>query len=192
MQMNVIGLVGSPRAGGNTYTLIDHALRRIQTHDFSTEIVELSGRNIQACKGCDICREKRSCAIDDDLMPLFEKMLEADGILIGCPVYTGSAPGLLKAFLERTSYLCHTTGRSFERKVGAPIVVAGRAGQNFTHAELLMWFHATGFYMVGSNYWNVAIGLNKGDVEKDKMAYRTLDRLTDNFVYLLNLLKDVT
>ena len=118
------------------------------------------------------------------------KRLEADGILIGSPVYTGSVPGILKALLERTSYLSHTTGRSLERKVGAPIVVAGRAGHNFTHAELLMWFHITGFYMVGSSYWNVAIGLNKGDVHKDIMAFRTLDHLTDNFVYLLRLLQD--
>ena len=187
--MNVIGIVGSPRVGGNSYLLVEYALKKIQVHGFSTEIVELSGKNIQACRGCDICREKQSCVIEDDLMAVFEKMLHADGILIGCPVYTGSVPAILKAFLERTSYLCHTTGRSLERKVGAPIVVAGRAGQNFTHAELLMWFHATGFYMVGSRYWNVAVGLNKGDVRKDEMAFRTLDRLVDNFVYLLRLLR---
>jgi hypothetical protein len=139
--VKVIGLAGSPRHSGNTYALVDHTLQKIEAGGFATQIIELSGRNIQACKGCDACREKGICAIDDDLWPIFEKML------------------------------------------------AARSGQNFTHAELLMWFHVRGFYMVGSNYWNVAIGFNQGDVKKDTMAYHTLDRLADNFMNLLHLLR---
>ena len=186
-QIKVLGLVGSPRSQGNTHQLVEYALHRIKAVGFTTELVELSGRNIQACRGCDSCRENKACVIDDDLMPVFEKMLNANGILIGSPVYTCTAPGLLKSLLERTSYLCYTTGRTFERKVGAPIVVSARSGQNFTHAELLMWFHARGFYMVGSDYWNMAIGLKKGDVTKDKMAFQTIDKLIENFVNLLDL-----
>ena len=183
--MRVLGIVGSPRKEGNTYELVKYTLNKINAGGIETEPIYLSGKNIQPCKGCDACRKNKRCAIDDDLWDIFENMLSADGILIGAPVYTGSVPAILKALLERTSYLSSTTGRSFERKVGAPIVVAARAGHNFTHAELLMWFHVKGFYMVGSSYWNVAFGWEKGDVKKDKRAFRTLDSLANNFVYLL-------
>ncbi len=188
--MKVLGIVGSPRKQGNTYELIKYTLDKIGSGGFDTELVQLAGKKIQPCTACNTCKEIKKCSIDDDLWELFEKMLSADGILIGSPVYSGTAPGLLKSLLERTSWLTYTTGRTFERKIGAPIVVAARAGHNFTHAELLMWFHAKGFYMVGSNYWNIAFGWEKGDVINDKTAYRTLDNLVDNFIYLLEHLKE--
>ncbi len=188
--MKVLGIVGSPRSKGNTYELVKYSADKIvEIGGFNTEVIELSGKKIEFCKACETCRHTNCCAIEDDLWELFEKMHSADGILIGSPVYTGTSPGLLKALLERTSWLSHTIGRKFSRKVGVPIVVGGRSGQNFTHAELLMWFHINGFYMVGSDYWNIAFGLDKGGVLQDKMVFKVLDTMVDNLVYLLNRLK---
>lgn len=108
--MNGVGFMGSQRVNGNNYPLVDYVSQKIQDHGFSTEIVELEGPRIQACRGCDTCRKKQSCTIDDDLMSVFEKMSQADGIRIGCPVYTGSVPGILKAPMERTGCLCYAAG----------------------------------------------------------------------------------
>ena len=98
-------------------------------------------------------------------------MLAADVIVVASPVYFGSATALVKGLLERAGYM--SRGK-YAGKVGGPITVARRAGQNFTFAELLFWFHITGMVNPGSIYWNVAIGREKGEVEKDEEGMRTV------------------
>jgi len=76
------------------------------------------------------------------------------------------------------------SGNLFSRKLGGPIVVARRAGQNFTYAQLLMWFMISDMVVPGSSYWNMAIGAEPGDVLADVEALATLDRFCDNLVWL--------
>jgi multimeric flavodoxin WrbA len=92
-------------------------------------------------------------------------MLAADVIVVGSPVYFGSATSLVKGLLERAGFL--SRGK-YAGKVGGPLVVARRAGQNFTFAELLFWFHISGMVNPGGIYWNVAVGWEKGDVARDE------------------------
>jgi len=170
----VIGIVGSPRAGGNTEFLVREALRAAEEEGVETELITLAGKRIEPCNACLVCREKKAdCPIDDDLKPIFDKMLVADGIILGSPVYVGSATPQVKALIDRVTYWAGSKGRLFENKVGGPIVVARRAGQNFTFAQLIYFFFINGMIIPGTTYWTVAVGRGKGEVAKDEEGVTT-------------------
>jgi multimeric flavodoxin WrbA len=135
-----------------------------------TELIRLAGLDIRGCNACGYCFENDGCSIEDDLQPIFAKMLAADAIIVASPVYFGSATALVKGLLERAGYMSR---RRFAGKVGGPLVVARRAGQNFTFAELLFWFHINQIINPGSTYWNMAFGREKGEVEKDEEGMKT-------------------
>lgn len=170
--MKAIGIVGSPRKGGNSEILTAHCLKAIAEEGLETEMIRLAGLDIRGCNACRYCFEHPGeCSIEDDLQPIHKKMLAADVIIIASPVYYGSATSLVKGLLERAGFM--SRGK-YAGKVGGPITVARRAGQNFTFAELLFWFHIHQIVNPGSIYWNVAIGREKGEVEKDEEGMRTV------------------
>jgi multimeric flavodoxin WrbA len=69
------------------------------------------------------------------------------------------------------------------------LVVARRAGKNFTFAQLTLWFQILGFFIPGSSYWNVAIGQEKGDVARDEEGLKTAWNFGKNMAYLIKRLK---
>lgn len=169
--MEAIGVVGSPRKAGNTEIMVAHCLKAIAEEGIATELVSLAGLNITGCNHCGFCYEHpNECSIKDDLQPIHKKMLAADIIIVGSPVYYSSATSLVKGFLERAGYM--SRGK-YAGKVGGPLVVARRAGQDFTFAELLFWFHLQQIVNPGATYWNMAFGWEKGDVQKDEEGMRT-------------------
>ena len=186
--MKTLGIVGSPRENGNTEILTKHTLRAIAEEGLDTELGRLAGLDIRPCDACMICRDEERCPIDDDLFPLYTRMKEAEAIILASPVYYGSATALLKALMERTGYI---GGRKqvFAGKVGGPLVVARRAGQNFTFAQIMFWFHILGFFVPGSTYWNIAFGREKGDVEEDEEGLRTAWNFGKNVALLVKKLK---
>jgi multimeric flavodoxin WrbA len=186
--MKAIGIVGSPRAKGNTEIITTHALRAIGEEGIETETIRLSGLDIRPCNACMQCKKSETCSIDDDLWPVYEKMKEADAILMASPVYYGSATSLLKALMERTGYVAHHNGRPFERKVGGALAVARHAGQNFTLAQITFWFEIMGCVVPGSTYWNVSFGRDRGEVEKDEEGLRTAWNFGKNVAFLLKKL----
>ena len=126
---------------------------------------------------------------EDDLLPIYLKMKEADGIILASPVYYGSASALIKALMERTGYLSRWNGEPFSGKVGGPLVVARRAGKIFTFAQLTLWFQILGFYIPGSTYWNVAIGRDKGEVENDGEGLETAWNFGKKMAFLVKKLQ---
>jgi len=168
--VKAVGIVGSPRQGGNTEILTAHCLKAMTEEGLDTELIRLAGLDIRGCNACGYCFENDGCSIEDDLQPIFAKMLAADAIIVASPVYFGSATALVKGLLERAGYMSR---RRFAGKVGGPLVVARRAGQNFTFAELLFWFHINQIINPGSTYWNMAFGREKGEVEKDEEGMKT-------------------
>jgi len=103
-------------------------------------------------------------------------------------VYFGSATALLKAFMERTGYI-GLRRRVFAGKVGGPLVVARRAGQNFTFAQIMYWFHILQFFVPGSTYWNIAFGREKGEVREDEEGMTTAWNFGKNIAFLVKKLK---
>ena len=187
--MKAIGIVGSVRKNGNTEILTSHALKAIAEEGLDTELIRLADLDITPCNACMVCKDEENCPIDDDLMPIYAKMKEADAIILASPVYFGSVTALLKILMERTGYIAYWH-RTLEGKVGGPLVVARRAGQNFTLAQLDLWFQILGFFMPGSTYWNIAFGgREKGDVEKDEEGLKAAWNFGKNVAFLVKKLK---
>ena len=183
--MYVIAISGSPRKGGNTDTLLELALSTLGEHGIDTEFVSLSGKNIKTCTACMGCVNTNRCVLDDDFDPIYRKMLAADGIIVGSPVYFGSATGEMTALLDRAGYVSRKNGNLFSRKAGGPVVVARRIGQNFTLSQLLMWYMINGMIVPGSSYWNIAFGSHEFDVMSDEEGVRTIRTFAENLAWLL-------
>jgi multimeric flavodoxin WrbA len=189
--MRVLGIAGSPRPGGNTELLIQTALTTLMAEDIETDFLSLSDRRIQPCLACGGCFKSDTirCVQDD---PAFDDVLErvsaADGILVGSPVYFGSATPQVMALLDRVGYVGRRHPELLRRKVGAAIVVARRAGQNFTFAQLNYFFLISEMIVPGSTYWNIAFGRDKGEVANDAEGIETVKTLARNMAWLLKKL----
>jgi multimeric flavodoxin WrbA len=186
--MKVVAIIGSPRKNGNTQMLASHALKAIEEEEIETEIIPLAGKEIKPCNACMACVQDELCSIEDDLMPIYQKMKEAQGIILASPVYYGSCTALLKALMERAGYVSRHANNAFKGKVGGPLVVARRAGQNFTIAELDFWFHILGMIEPGSTYWNMAFGREKGEVSKDEEGLKTAWNFGKDMAWVLKKL----
>jgi multimeric flavodoxin WrbA len=188
--MKVLAISGSPRPQGNTWHLLTETLKVLASHGLETEYISLHDQNIQPCKACLKCAtDKNRCAQEDDFMPIYTAMSQADGLLVGSPVYFGSATPNLMALLDRAGYVARQGDNPFYRKVGSPVVVARRAGVNFTFAQLQFWFTIMGMYMPGASYWPIAYGLKPGDVAQDAEGLKTMTDLADNLAWLMKKLR---
>jgi multimeric flavodoxin WrbA len=186
-QVKAIALCGSPRKNGNTQFLLTRCLDVLAAHGVSGELVRLTELDLKPCTGCATCKRKqdRTCAIkDDDFHGLFEQMAAADIIVVGSPVYFGSATAQTKILLDRAGYVARSNGNLFSRKVGGPVVVARRAGQNFTYAQLMFWFIISDMVVPGSSYWNVAIGQEAGDVQNDTEGLSIVEHFAENLAWV--------
>ena len=185
--MKAVAICGSPRIEGNTEFLVNVCLNKLRAEGIETELVRLAEKRIEPCKGCGACgvRPDRKCSNQsDDFQEVFDKMLEADIIVTGSPVYFGSATPQLMALLDRAGYVSRKNGQLLSRKLGGAIVVARRAGQNFTFAQLLYWFMINDMVVPGSSYWNIAFGAGKGEVAKDDEGLATVTRFAENLAWL--------
>ena len=187
--MKALGIVGSPRKGGNSEILTAHCLQAITEEGLETELVSLAGKEIKGCNACNYCFEHDGCSIEDDLQPIYDKMVVADAIIVASPVYFGSATALVKGLLERAGFMSFRN-KPFTGKVGGPLVVARRAGKNFTFMELMHWFHIMQIINPGSTYWNVAVGREKGEVEGDEEGLRTAWNFGKNVAGLVKKLNN--
>ena len=189
--MKVLGISGSPRRGGNTDILIKTALDVLAGEGIQTEFLSLADHPVKGCIACGGCsKEDPPRCVQED--PAFEGMIErfsrSDGYLVGSPVYFGSATPQTMALLDRVGYVARR-GKSFLRhKVGAAIVVARRAGQNFTFAQLNYFFLINEMFVPGSTYWNVAFGRAKGEVDGDAEGIETVQNLAKNMALLMKKL----
>ncbi len=203
--MKVVGFSGSPRENGNTVFLVETALKQLGKHGIETELIRLGDKKLEQCTGCYACVKQKQCSIEDDFLQLFQKILAADGIILGSPAYHSSITPKLKALLDRAGFLGRWVtnemkaenstyqwqGTAFSGKVVAPITVARRAGQNFAFAQLLLWATVNDFIVVGSNYWNVAVAGAGGKVDaaEDTEGIGIIAHMADNMAHLLNKLK---
>ena len=123
--------------------------------------------------------------VEDDFQPIYERMLAADAIMIGSPVHFSAPTPSVLALMHRAGYVAQAVGRPFERKIGGPITVARRAGQNFALAQMLFFFLHQGMVVPGSTYWNIAFGRAAGDVTADEEGMQTVRNFAKNVVWLL-------
>jgi multimeric flavodoxin WrbA len=190
--VKIVAFVGSPRKGGNTELLTNETLKVAEKEGAETELVRLAEYNLKPCDACMVCRKTKKCKIDDDGEKLFKKVTEADGVVLATPVYFGSCSPEMKIFIDRIGYVARSMGQPFNNKVGGALVVARRAGVNFTYAELLLFFLINGMIVPGVSYWTVAYGREKGEVMNDKEGVETARELGRKMAWLAKALKKET
>lgn len=186
--MKAVLICGSPRIEGNTQILLERADERLRQRGIDTKLILLAEHDVKPCIACEKCRELKNgtCAIkDDDFHDILGNMREADAVIIGSPVYFGSATSQTTCLLHRAGYVSRANGNFFKGKIGAPVTVARRAGVNFTYAQLVFFFTINDMIVPGSSYWNVAFGKKKGDVREDDEGIETVLHFADNIANLL-------
>jgi multimeric flavodoxin WrbA len=194
--MKVLAVNGSPRKKGNTSILLETVLGKIRPNGFKCEVLCLADFKINGCIACGGCKKEKGdlprCVQEDkdDFKGMIEKFIGADAIILGTPVYFGSATPEIMALLHRVGYAIRSKKKPvLKNKVGAAVVVARRAGQNFTLAQINYWFQINEMIIPGSSYWNIGFGRGIGDVKNDKEGLETMERLGENIVALLGKLR---
>jgi multimeric flavodoxin WrbA len=186
--MKVVAFNGSARQDGNTAILLRRVLDELEREGIETELVHLAGHDLHGCTGCRKCaaRKDRRCSRDDDMVNrCIEKMLAADGILLGSPTYFADVTTEMKALIDRCGFVAKQNQDMFRRKVGAAVVAVRRAGSTHAFDTMNHFFTINQMIVPGSSYWNVGIGRDKGDVEKDEEGLRTMKVLGENMAWLL-------
>jgi len=186
--MKVVAFNGSARKDGNTAVLIQRVLRILEQEGIETELIQLAGQQIRGCSACGVCAKvkNRQCKIVDDNVNLYiEKMAQSDGIILGSPTYFSMMTPEMKALIDRAGFVARANDEMFKRKVGAAVVAVRRAGGIPTFDAINHFFLINQMIVPGSSYWNIGIGLNKGDVEKDEEGIETMDYLGINMAWLI-------
>jgi multimeric flavodoxin WrbA len=191
-KVRVIAFNGSARKGGNTAILIREVLAELEKEGIITELVELSGKKINGCIACMKCFDNKDkcCSVKDDIINnCIEKMLAADGIIIGSPTYFADLSPQSKALIDRTGMVARANSNMFRRKVGTAVVSARRAGAIHVFDSINHFFTIGEMIIVGSSYWNIGMGRRKGEVESDKEGMDTMRTLGRNMAWLLKRLQ---
>jgi multimeric flavodoxin WrbA len=186
--MKVVAFNGSPRVGGNTEQAIKIVFEELQKSGIETELVQLGGRKVYGCLACGKCREKkdkRCVRKDDEMNTYIQKMIEADGIILGSPVYFSNVSTEIKALIDRCGFVTKGNGDLLKGKVGAAVVAARRAGATFTYAAINMFFGISQMIIPSANYWNLTLSLQPGDIQKDAEGQQTFRTLGQNMAHLL-------
>ena len=189
--MKVIGIAGSLRPDSNTLQYVKRCLSRLDEEGMETELISLEGKEIKPCKGCYSCVEVNKCVQDDDdFGEILEKMKQAEGIVVGSPVYLSSVTPQVMALLSRATFVALWNERFLAGKVGGPITVARRAGHNLAFSQLLLWFFINGITVPGSTYWNVGLAGARGarDADGDEEGMSTVENFAGNLTHVMKKL----
>jgi multimeric flavodoxin WrbA len=186
--MKVIAFNGSARKDGNTALLLKRVLQVLEAEGIETELVQLAGEQVRGCNACRTCYDTKNkrCVIEDDNVNAYiQKMVEADGIILGSPVYFSMMTPEMKALIDRAGYVARANSDMLQRKVGAAVVAVRRAGAMPTFDAINHFFLISQMIVPGSSYWNIGLGRHKGDVAGDEEAMVTMDDLGKNMAWLL-------
>lgn len=189
--MKVVGIAGSLRPQSNTLHYVRTALGVIEGQGIQTELVSLQGKEMKPCTGCYDCVKQARCTLKgDDFDEILAKIREAEGLILGSPVYLSSVVPQMMAFLSRATFVAYWNNKFLSGKVGGPITVARRAGHNLAFAQLLLWFFINGLIVPGSTYWNVGTAGAGGarDAEKDTEGLQTVANFAQNMASLMKKL----
>jgi multimeric flavodoxin WrbA len=186
--MKVVAFNGSPREDGNTTILINHVFRELEKEGVETELVQLSGKKIHGCIACFKCFENKDqgCAVKEDFAnECIEKMVKAEGIILGSPVYFTDVTAEMKALIDRAGFVSMANGGMYKNKVGAAVVAVRRSGAVHTLDTLSHFFLAGQMIIIGRG---IGVGKDKGEVEKDEEGIQSVKVLGQRMAWLLKKL----
>ena len=188
--IKVVAFNGSPRPEGNTRLLIGQVLQELEKEGIITELVQIGGKKTRGCTACMKCFENQNkrCIFDDDIVnDCIGKMAEADGIILGSPVYFTDVTAEMKALIDRAGFVSMANGGLFRHKVGSAAVAVRRAGAVHTLDSLLHFLLISG--MVVPGFPPIAVGRNIGDVMNDEEGIAWARDTGKNMAWLLKLMK---
>ncbi|MBY9018173.1 MAG: flavodoxin family protein [Candidatus Lokiarchaeota archaeon] len=180
--MKILGISCSPRKKGNTVILLEEMLRGAAENGAEIELFSISGKDIRGCDGCYSCIAKGECHIQDDMQPLYEKLIAADGIVFGSPIHFYGMTAQAKAIMDR-SFALNKPGKNLANKVGGVIVVAGSIG--IIDALKDYYFFITLKQMLPANFV-AAYATGKGDAKRLKKGMDAAFRLGEEIVQLVD------
>ncbi len=186
--MKVVGIAGSLRPKSNTLKYVETAMEILQKEGMETHLISLRGKEIKPCTGCYDCVKKGYCTIKgDDFNAILAEMREAEGLILGSPVYLSSVVPQMMALLARATFVAYWNDKFFTGKVGGPITVARRAGHNVAFSQLLLWFFINGVTVPGSTYWNVGMAGAGGarNAEEDEEGLSTVVNFSNNMAQVM-------
>lgn len=181
--MKVLLINGSHHAQGCTFTALSVVADELNKAGVKTEIVHVGHKDIRGCIGCYKCKETGCCVFDKDMVnEVAKKFEEADGLVIGSPVYFAGANGTLVSLLDRLFF-----SSPFEKrfKVGAAVVSARRMGTTATLDQLNKYFLHGEMPVAASRYWNAVHGNNPQEVMQDEEGLQTMRVLGRNMAFLI-------
>ena len=183
----VLLINGSPRTNGCTARALEEMIRVFGEEGIETELVHAGNRDIRGCVACNSCRKRGRCVFDDPVNEIAPKFEEADGLVIGSPVYYGSPNGTLLSLMDRLMY---STPFSKHMKVGAAVVSARRGGNTASFDVLNKYFTISGMAVATGSYWNMVHGFTAEDVGKDAEGLQTMRNLARNMAFLIRAIAD--
>jgi len=189
--MKVVAFNGSARKDGNTAIMVRRVFTELEAEGIETQMVQLSGQTLRGCTACYQCFENtdQRCAVTGDVInDCIEKMVAADGIILASPTYFADVSAEMKALIDRAGLVSKANGDMLRRKAGAAIVAVRRGGSIHAFDTMNHFFLINQMIVVGSRYWNLGIGLQKGDVESDEEGLATMEVLGQNMAWVLKKL----
>lgn len=179
--MKVLLINGSPHENGTTFRALSEVSSALNANGIETEIITVGNKEITGCKACAACVKLGKCVKDDIVNEIIPKIEQADGVVVGSPVYYASLSGTLKSFLDRVFF----AKKSFANKPAAAVAVARRAGTTSTIDIINKYFMINNMPVVSSQYWNMVFGSNANDAEKDEEGMQTMRTLGNNMAWLI-------
>ena len=183
----VLLLNGSPHANGCTATALKEMISVFEQEGIETELIQVGNKDIRGCISCGTCGKKGKCVFDDLVNETAPKLEEADGLVVGGPVYYGSPNGTILSFLDRLFY---STSFPKHMKVGAAVVSCRRGGNTASFDVLNKYFTISGMPVASSTYWNQVHGFTAEDVLKDKEGLQTMRNLARNMAFMIRAIHD--
>lgn len=185
--MKVILINGSPKKNGNTFLALSEVATALNNNGVETEIISIGAKAIQGCIACQKCIELGRCVFKDDLYNrLRESLKEADGLVVGTPVYYAGPNGSLCAILDRLFY---SASEFLSYKPAASVAVCRRGGATATFDRLNKYFTISNMPVVSSQYWNTVHGMMPGEAAQDAEGLQTMRTLGKNMAWLIKNLK---
>jgi multimeric flavodoxin WrbA len=172
--VKILGIVGSPRKGGNTEIMVREALEAAQKAGAETELILVVDKNISPCDACGACEENGICKIKDDMQMIYQQLKLADGIIFGTPVYFINVSAQAKTIIDRTYAFLRT--RELRGKVAAALVVARRVGAGQVLSILYSYFTIHRMLIAGGG---IGYGRGKGEVKTGVGGSPTLSALEE-------------
>lgn len=186
--MKVLIFNGSAHTEGCTARALTELENTLNENGIETERINVANKDVRGCIGCNYCRKFGQCIFNDIVNETAPKFAEADGIVMGTPVYWAHANGQCLAFLDRLFYSTFDTINT-TMKVGAAVISSRRAGSTSAMDEINKYFTMNSMPIVSSTYWNEVHGHTAADVEKDLEGLQTMRNLGRNMAFMIKAIK---